>query len=187
MKSNLELPNRRSIRLPNYDYSQNGCYFVTICVKDRECLLGEVQDGVMWINQAGSIAADGLQWLAHRYPSVDLDEWLVMPNHIHAIILIEYSIAPVELASGSAVREPKPKTLGRLIGAFKTVSSKAINQIRGTPHGIVWQRNYYEHIIRGERDLSRIREYIRCNPEAWASDSENPGSKINALSRDWQV
>jgi len=88
MKSNLGLPNRRSIRLPNYDYSQNGCYFVTICVKDRECLLGEIEGGVMQVNRAGSIVADGLQWLARRYPTVDLDEWLIMPNHIHAIILI---------------------------------------------------------------------------------------------------
>jgi len=98
---------------------------------------------------------------------------------------------PVEPALGSAVREPhlvtKTKTLGRLIGAFKTVSSEAIDQIRGTAHVIVWQRNYYEHIIRGERELSRIREYIRRNPQAWASDPENPGSKTSASPRDWQV
>jgi putative transposase len=188
MKSNLELPSRRSIRLPNYDYSQNGCYFVTICVKDRECLLGDVEAGVMRVNQAGSIAGDRLQWLADRYPFVDLDEWIVMPNHIHAIVLIEHLQQSVALER--AVREPplpKTKPLGRLIGAFKTVSCKAINQIRGMPQGIVWQRNYYEHIIRGERDLSRIREYIRRNPLAWASDPENPGSKTNTSPYDWQV
>jgi len=98
---------------------------------------------------------------------------------------------PVEPALGSAVREPhlvtKTKTLGRLIGAFKTVSSEAIDQIRGTAHVIVWQRNYYEHIIRGERELSRIREYIRRNPQAWPSDPENLGSKTSASPSDWQV
>src|SRR5713101_5324310 len=103
MKSNLELPNRRSIRLQNYDYSQNGRYFLTVCVKGRECLLGEVEHGVMRVNQLGSIAADGLQWLAHRHPYVDLDEWLVMPNHIHAIILIEH---PGPAALVGAVCEP---------------------------------------------------------------------------------
>jgi putative transposase len=140
----------------------------------------------MWVNQAGAIAGDRLQWLADRYPFVDLDEWIVMPNHIHAIILIKHLQQSVALER--AVRElPLPKPLGRLVGAFKTVSSKAINQIRGMSHGIVWQRNYYEHIIRGERDLSRIREYIRRNPLAWASDPENPGSKTNASLRDRQI
>ena len=107
-----------------------------------------------------------------------------MPNHIHAIILIEHP-----RASGRAVREPplpKTKTLGRLIGSFKTVSTKAINQIRGTPQEMVWQWNYYEHIIRSEREC-RIREYIRRNPRAWVSDPENPCSEQIISAGDWQV
>ncbi len=162
-------PQRRSIRLREYDYSQSGAYFVTVCVSNRECLLGEIAGGAMLMNRYGLAAALALEWLKERYAYVDLDEWTVMPNHVHAIILIDNPDV-------GAVREPpvKVKPLGGLVGAFKTVSSKKINQMRGTPGEMVWQRNYYEHVIRSEKELERIRDYIYCNPLAWPSDPENP-------------
>jgi putative transposase len=160
-------PKRRSIRLREYDYSQSGAYFVTVCVRNRECLLGEIAGGAMLMNRFGLATASTLEWLKERYAYVDLDEWILMPNHVHAIILIDGRDV-------GAVREPPVKPLGSLVGAFKTVSSKKINQMRGTAGQMVWQRNYYEHVIRSESELERIRDYIYSNPQAWVSDPENP-------------
>ena len=175
-------PQRRSIRLREYDYSQSGAYFVTVCVSNRECLLGEVAGGAMLMNRYGLAAALALEWLKERYAYVDLDEWTVMPNHVHAIILIDNPDVgavrepPAAGRGVGAVREPpvKVKPLGGLVGAFKTVSRKKINQMRGTPGKMVWQRNYYEHVIRSENELDRVRDYICCNPLDWPSDPENP-------------
>jgi len=129
------------------------------------------------MNRYGLAAALTLEWLKDQYAYVDLDEWIVMPNHIHAIILINREDV-------GAVREPpvqgpqeKIKPLGSLIGAFKTVSSKRINQMRGTPGTMVWQRNYYEHVIRSENELESIRSYICHNPQGWLSDPENPHAR----------
>jgi putative transposase len=184
-----ERPKRRSIRLREYDYSQSGAYFVTVCVRNRECLLGEIVGGAILMNRYGLSTALTLEWLKERYAHVDLDEWIVMPNHVHAIILIDSRDVgavpepPVVGRDVGAVREPpvvgreKIKPLGGLVGAFKTVSSKKINQMRGTPGEMVWQRNYYEHVIRSENELERIRDYIYCNPQAWLSDPENPHAR----------
>jgi len=124
----------------------------------------------MRLNEIGNIVADSWKWLAMQYDYVELDEWVIMPNHIHGIIVVndrcrgDLRIAPTG----------KRKPIGRLIGAFKTVSTKHINIMRGTPGIPVWQRNYYEHIIRNEDALNRIRQYITDNPMRWASDRENP-------------
>ena len=161
MKYDPERHHRRSIRLPGYDYSQEGAYFVTLVCKDRMLLLEDTR--------FSTIVEETWRWLADQYSYVHLDEHIVMPNHLHAIILID----DVE----RAVREPPlqaRKPLGRLIGAFKTVSTKRINGLRGTPGMAVWQRNYYEHIIRDEEELHRVREYIIYNPEQWEQDAENP-------------
>jgi len=146
----------------------------------------------MLMNRYGLAAALTLEWLKERYAYVDLDEWIVMPNHVHAIILIGVGAVrepPVEGRGVGAVREPpvqglqkkpvekKVKPLGSLVGAFKTVSSKNINQIRGTPGAMVWQRNYYEHIIRSENELESIRSYVYHNPQGWLSDPENPHAR----------
>ncbi len=195
-------PKRRSIRLREYDYSQSGAYFVTVCVSNREFLLGEIAGGAMLMNKYGLVTALTVEWLKERYSYVDLDEWIVMPNHVHAIILIDRRDVgavrepPAEGRGVGAVREPpaegrdvgavheppvvgreKIKPLGSLVGAFKTVSTKKINQMRGTPGEMVWQRNYYEHVIRSENELERIRDYIYCNPQAWLFDPENPHAR----------
>ncbi|MBK8020034.1 MAG: transposase [Chloroflexi bacterium] len=156
------LPQRRSIRLQGYDYRLAGAYFVTLCTHQRECLFGDIFDGVMLSNSFGNMVASAWCWLAEHYPYVDLDTWVLMPNHLHGILVLS-----------SADSADKPKSLGRLIGAFKTVSSKAINQVRETPAAPVWQRNFYEHVIHNESDLNRIREYILYNPARWSEDEEN--------------
>ncbi len=172
LKFDKDKHDRRSIRLKNYDYSQGGAYFVTICTFNKECLLGNILDGEMQLSEIGQIVADCWRWLGEQYDYVYLDEWIIMPNHLHGIIVITD-----ECGGGSRTaptKRDKRKPLGRLIGAFKTVSAKRINDMRKSVAAPVWQRNYYEHIIRNERELSSIREYIVNNPFTWHDDDENP-------------
>lgn len=167
---------RRSIRLHGYDYSQTGAYFVTICTQNRECLFGEIVDGDMRLNETGRIVADSWEWLAEQYDHVSLDEYVVMPNHAHGIIVITDDCRG---GSRTALTRTAPtgkrKPIGRLIGAFKTISTKRVNESRQTPGTQLWQRNYWEHIVRNEPELNRIQEYIHNNPAQWELDSLNVG------------
>ncbi|MGK5090421.1 transposase [Deltaproteobacteria bacterium TL4] len=176
MKYDPAKHHRRSIRLKGYDYTQNGAYFVTICVQNRECLFGKIVDEAMRLNGAGQIVVDTWEWLASQYDHVDLDNWVVMPNHLHGIIVLTDDGDNGDDGRGGSRTAPtnhpkKRKPLGRLIGAFKTVSTKHINAWRQTPGNQLWQRNYYEHIIRNEASLNQIQEYILNNPRVWTEDS----------------
>jgi REP element-mobilizing transposase RayT len=181
MPFNPDVHHRRSIRLQGYDYTQAGAYFVTICTGQKQCILGEVVDGAVVLSRYGRLAVMCWEWLAQHYPYVELDAWVVMPNHLHGIIVISDAEDADGLSRGgsrtapttpdaTAATAPKRKTLGRLIGAFKTVSTKCVNQLYHSPGEVFWQRNYYEHIIRNTADLKRIREYILYNPMRWESD-----------------
>ncbi|MBI5876936.1 MAG: transposase [Chloroflexi bacterium] len=165
---------RRSIRAQGYDYTQAGGYFVTICTHNRASLFGAIVDGVMRPNAAGTVAADSWAWLATQYPYVMLDEWIIMPNHLHAIIVLDDVMPGGSRAAPTASSPVIRKPLGQLVGAFKTVSAKQINGQRNTPGAPVWQRNYYEHIIRNDKELNAIRRYVADNPAQWALDRENP-------------
>ncbi len=165
-----QLPNRPTLRLKDYDYAQSGAYFVTICVKNRQCLLGSIIEGEMKLNPNGLITAESWTWLSTAYPFITLDEWTVMPNHLHGIIFINQ---PPEGGSRTALTMPRPLPLSRLVGAFKKVSSKQINIHRQRPGIPFWQRGFYEHVIRHEEALSRIRDYIATNPSRWELDREN--------------
>jgi REP element-mobilizing transposase RayT len=175
MRYNRDLHHRRSIRLKGYDYRSAGAYAVTTCVNGRELSLGRVVDGEMELSDLGRVAAESWTWLEEQYPYVSLDAWVVMPNHLHGIIVIHDDDGDGG-RGGSRTAPTKRKPLGRLIGAFKTVSTKRINQVRDTPGARFWQRNYYEKIIRNERQLHALRRYIMDNPRQWALDSENPAS-----------
>jgi len=166
MRYDPEIHHRRSIRLRGYDYSQPGSYYVTLCTQGKEHLFGQIVEGEMHRDELGDYVAGCWQWLAKQYPYVVLDEWTVMPNHLHGIIVI------TDGTGGSRTAPTKRKPLGRLIGAFKTVSTDRVNEMRGTPGSLLWQRDLYEHIIRNEDELNKIREYIRTNPLRWASDPE---------------
>jgi putative transposase len=172
-KFDPKIHHRRSIRLPGYDYTQTGAYFVTIVTHNREMLFGEVVDGEIRLNEFGEIVAQTWQWLEKQYPYVELGAWVVMPNHSHAILIIHD-----DNGRGGSRTAPtantKRKPLGRLIGAFKTVSTKHINLLRQTEGQIVWQRNYHERIIRNDREMGNIWRYIQSNPILWADDNENP-------------
>lgn len=191
MPYNPDIHHRHSIRLKDYDYAQSGAYFVTICTHNRECLLGEIVAGDMRVNDIGHIVSNSWQWLAQQHPDVGLDTWVVMPNHLHGIVVMGLGTDGVGGADGrtggsrTAPTEPtQRKPFGRLIGAFKTVSTKSINRLRGTSAGPFWQRNYYERIIRDETELHRVREYIVNNPARWAEDDNYPNAidaKVRAV------
>jgi REP element-mobilizing transposase RayT len=164
------LTDRHSIRLPGYDYSTSGLYFVTICSQKRECIFGEIVGEKMILNETGKIIELVWKTLPDHH-SVALDEFQIMPNHIHMIIQI--------VSNGRDDRAPT--TLGKIIAYFKYVSTKQINQ-HSVGAGIIppeiirkiFQRNYHEHVIRSEIDLEKIREYVTTNPLMWARDRNNP-------------
>ncbi len=170
---------RRSIRLKGYDYAQPGAYFITICTQHRACLFGEVVDGEMRLNDYGKIVEFTWHDLVNHISGIMLDAFVVMPNHVHGIVII--TDGPGVVGAGS---EPAPTTpatahtarhgLPEIVRQFKTFSARRINALRGTPGVSVWQRNYYEHIIRNDEALERIRRYILENPARWMRDREKP-------------
>jgi len=179
MKYDPDKHTRRSIRLHEYDYTQSGAYFVTICIHQRECLLGEIVDGLMSTNSWGEIVRG--EWLqtAILRPGVELDVFVVMPNHFHGIISIASDRRGTarRAPTGEQFSRPVPGSIPTLIRAFKSATTKRINERRGTPGTPVWQRNYYEHIIRNEEALNRTRAYIALNPSRWQMDCENPQNR----------
>jgi REP element-mobilizing transposase RayT len=196
---------RRSIRLPGYDYAQAGGYFVTIVTRDRECLFGEVIEGKMRPNEFGCIVQAAWSELPDHYQGVQCDVFVVMPNHVHGIIVLVERGAVEESDVGAGLKPALPNfrpattpragfkpapTLTQIIRAFKTFSARRINELRTTPGLPVWQRNYYEHVVRGENELNGIREYIANNPVQWEMDRENPLRTSNESRRKaeaWQV
>ncbi|MCC6627190.1 MAG: transposase [Chloroflexi bacterium] len=226
MRYDPDRHHRRSIRLKGYDYRQAGAYFVTIVTQDRACLFGEAIDGGMQLNDAGRMVEITWTELPGRFPGLDLDAFVVMPNHVHAIMVVAspafvgtplVGVLPVNAqsptperaaatgsaddgptdaggtdaggtdgrtptrgvpTSGSGVGRGAP-TLGDIVGAYKSLVT--LHYTRGVKangwpefRGRVWQLNYYEHIIRDEPELDRIRRYIDENPARWAEDDENP-------------
>lgn len=166
---------RRSIRLPGYDYSAAGAYFITICTQARECLFGQVMDGEMRLNAMGEIVREEWEKSAAMRVEIEICEYVVMPNHFHAIVVIRWGDRPVARTEERPVAPtpptgPKPKSIGALIAGFKSAATTRINQIRKTPGAPVWQRNYYEHIIRGEQSYEKIAEYILNNTQQWEAD-----------------
>ena len=195
-----EKHHRRSIRLPGYDYTQAGAYFITICAHDRARLFGEVVDGEICLNGYGQILQAVWGDLPNHYPGVGLDAFVVMPNHVHGIVVLIDDVTavgaglkpaptkkpaptgnptptnPTPTGKSAPTGKPAPTIrrygLSEIIRGFKTFSARRINEGRGTLGTAVWQRNYYEHIIRNESELGRIREYILSNPQQWEADRE---------------
>lgn len=196
---NPEIHHRRSIRLRDFDYSAIGAYFVTICTQGRECLFGGICDGAMVLNEAGHMLKLWWQKLPEKFDDVIVDSHITMPNHFHGIIRIVgaaprgrpvFDVCPVVgtikngqphgVATGKCGQpHGVAPTLGDVMDWFKTMTTNAY--IRGVKDnnwppfpGRLWQRNYYERIIRDDNELAAIREYIQNNPMRWAEDKENP-------------
>lgn len=163
---------RRSIRLRDYDYSKAGAYFITVRAKSRENIFGAVTNREMVMNEYGKIVEDVWLSCGRAYPFVDVDTYIVMPDHFHGIVLIGEDIVGAihELPLQKMRQKQMPRwyrrkmTLPMVIGRFKMVSARSINRLRGRSGTAVWQRNYYEHIIRDEVELNRVREYVASNP-----------------------
>jgi putative transposase len=174
-KFDPKIHHRRSIRLAGYDYTQAGAYFVTLVTWQRDCLFGEVIAGEMRLNDFGKIVQEEWERTAIIRPNIELGAHMVMPNHFHGILMIIDGVGASRRLAPTEVISPKPGSLGAIMAQFKSIVTKRIwklNQnMNGTP---IWQRNYYEHIIRNDREMGEIWRYIESNPALWADDDENP-------------
>jgi len=191
MKYDPAKHNRRSIRLEGFDYAGEGAYFVTMCVHERHMAFGEIFDGEIQLNRAGEIVRE--EWLrsAEIRKEVRLDWFVVMPNHFHAVVWLVGAdgVRPgVRLGPTPSAPTRSPGSLGSVMAGFKSVVTRRINEIRRTPGAAVWQRNYYERVVRDDDELNRIRQYIIDNPAQWALDRNNPDAptptKVGPLSWD---
>jgi len=186
---------RRSIRLWGHDYSGGGAYFITICAQDKKCQFGRVAEGEMVLNEAGQSIQRVWEDLPHRFPTVVLDVFQLMPNHLHGILVIPGAgLEPaLALATGALIIQPGPKaagtasqgtasqgtashtpTMGGVVGAFKSIATIEVNRFQSCVGRRLLQENFYEHIIRSVDSLEKIRAYIRQNPVRWCEDPENP-------------
>jgi putative transposase len=187
-------PLPKSIRLPNYDYAGNALYFITICTAGREMLFGEVRNGAMAMNEFGWIVWEEWERSAEIRLEIELDVFVVMPNHFHALV----TIVPAEPVAAHGVRLPaempastqnkrfadegarraplrrSPRSLGSLVAGFKAATTSKINVLRGIAGPSVWQPNYYERIVRNEHAHARIASYVEFNAMQWSIDRENP-------------
>jgi putative transposase len=194
----LDKRHRQSIRLRGWDYRRIGAYFVTIVAYGRETLFGQVMDGEMVLSAYGRVAATMWQRLPSHFPCVRLDKFVVMPNHVHGIIwLVDNGDGRGEASQTGTWQGKEPShgerkrygvvtggmphpyklesgSLGAIVGNFKSVTARRTNRMRRTPGAPVWQRNYHERIVRNERELNAIRQYILDNPANWEEDGENP-------------
>ena len=196
MSFNPDIHHRRSIRLKHYDYSKAGAYFITLCIQDRQHLLGHTQEGVAVLSDIGRIAQE--QWfnLPQRFTNVRLDAFVVMPNHIHGILYIDPVGVPLAGAHNATHGRPHGRphgpplhagahnaTHGRpqphvsplhaVVGAYKSLIHRdalLMAKRNGLILGRLWQRNYWEHVVRNDEELNNIREYIRNNPRTWEED-----------------
>ena len=180
--------------MQNFDYGSDGAYFVTLVTRDRKCVFGDIVDGQMRLNRWGQTASDAWKKSAEIRNEIELDVFVIMPNHVHGIIVI--ANASKRATSRSPLHAgPTKRSLGAFVGGFKAAVTKRIRELRGEADTLVWQRNYSEHITRNDESLLRLRQYILGNPARWEFDRENPlATKPEsedawkmATSGDWQV
>lgn len=186
----------QSSRLQGYDYSQNGMYFITICAKDREEFLGSIIGEKMALSDIGKIANEYWQEIPNHFPFVNLDEYIVMPNHIHMILEIIKNAntrnrrdeAMPRLYTGKYPQmskiSPKSGSLSVIIGSFKSIVAKTANK-QFPRIGFAWQSRFYDHIIRNDESLQKIREYIQTNPQMWERDRNLPAGEAGNLENVW--
>lgn len=160
---------KNSLRLESYNYSWLGAYFITICSYKREDIIGEIEKGLMQLSNVGKIVQDCWHQIPVNYNNIKLDDFVIMPSHIHGIIWI----VGVIHESPHLRIERRKMIISKIIGRFKMNSSKLINDIRNSKGSRVWQRSYYDHIIRNEDDLNNTKQYIQNNPLNWEKDEYN--------------
>jgi putative transposase len=191
-KFDPKIHHRKSIRLQGYDYSQAGAYFVTIVTYQRDCLFGKIENEIMVLNDFGKIADECWRAIPEHFPNVELGVHVIMPNHAHGVIAIHDDESASHLGMtdddgrGAAMLRPyanatndhkinvKPGSLGAIVRSYKSAVSYRINKEHNATG--IWQRNYYEHIIRSADEANRIHLYIEANPAQWDRDDENPSN-----------
>lgn len=171
------LQKRKVLRLAGYNYAKPGAYFITICTHGQKSFFGMIEDRTMNLNDYGRIVEKCWFNLPDHYPNIQLGEWIIMPNHIHGIIeIVTVGAGSQTLPIVGAGLKPAPTKkhhgIPEIVRAFKTFSSRRINELRNTPGTPVWQRNYFEHIIRNKKSMQQISNYIRNNPLHWSSDDQ---------------
>jgi len=182
------LPSRKSIRLSGYDYSQSGMYFITICSHGKLPIFGNIIAKILLLSEIGKIVNKEWQKTATIRRNIELDDYVIMPNHLHGIITIIN-----DKGRGTVHRAPTHEIFGKpttnsiptIIRSFKATTTKQINILRNSPGSKVWQRGYYEHVIRNEEALERIRDYIVTNPENWSRDIDNPDQSGKDFFKAW--
>ena len=189
MKYDPNKHHRRSTRLKKYDYSTPGAYFITICTYQKECMFGEVVDGSMQLNSTGLTIHACWLTLPRHFHQLTLDGFVIMPNHLHGILWLGSDTGrgeafgqniPDDRSSSSPNASPlqpcgtRSGSVGAMIQTFKSVSTRRLNQLRGATGKTVWQRSYYDRIIRNEASLQQIRQYIQNNPLSWQQDQLHP-------------
>jgi putative transposase len=158
---------RRTIRLKGYDYTAPGAYYVTIIVRNRERMLSRIVDGQVILAHAGVLAEAAWRRLPDHFSRVILDTFVIMPDHIHGIVVLQGESEHRNKPRADRPAGTRPGSLAAVVQNFKSVAARRINQADGTPGRCVWQEDYYEHIVRDEADMERIRRYIRANPSRW--------------------
>ncbi len=187
MKFDSSIHHRRSIRLKDFDYSQPGGYFITIVTHQRECLFGEIANEEVILSKFGQVAKQQWEKLPRRFHNVELSAFVIMPNHIHGIIIIQDDRRGIagnlqDFDEETSRYAPTKQQFGKMVAgsiptivrSYKSAVSYRINLMHGTRGAPVWQRNYYEHVIRNQSNLEQIYKYIQFNPIRWAKDEENP-------------
>ena len=173
--------NRKSFRLPNYDYTQEGAYFLTMITANRELLFGDVVLGEISLSPIGNIVKDVWQSIPAHFPHASVDDFVIMPNHIHGIIKLVGArlvgarhAVPLQPTNHNVEQFGKPisGSIPTIIRSFKSEVTHRVNILRQTPGAKLWQRNYYEHVIRNEKDFQALLEYIHLNPLNWRDDEK---------------
>ena len=188
---------RKSMRLRQFDYTRAGAYFVTICTRNWACLFGHIENDVMQLNEVGRVAHKLWEEIPTHFPQVELDTWVIMPNHVHGIVILgspgnggappgshsagDIFAAPTAVSPSargvSALPErsgPRCRSIGAVVGSYKSAVTKEVRNFRRGSDGSIWHRNYFDHVIRNEVAMDGIRRYIEENPARWPKDPKNP-------------
>jgi putative transposase len=166
-------PTRKLLRLQTHSYSQPASYFVTICTHQKRCSLSWVNDGQLTLTPAGHIVRQSWYDLPNRFPHVIQDAFVIMPNHIHAILFVGAGLAPPGVNTSTELAHTPKASLSGIVGAFKSISTLSTNRLSQKSGDLLWQRSYYEHIIRDAEDMINVQRYILENPMRWELDPEN--------------
>jgi putative transposase len=171
----IEKRQRKTVRLREYEYSQPGEYFATICTKNHECMFGSIVNGKMDLNERGGIVDGCWKGIPEHFPYVGLDEYIIMPNHVHGIIVLHEHVGTRHAVSlPERFGKPVSGSVSTIVRSFKSAAAKRINEMHLTTGAPIWQPRYYDRIIRDEKELQNIRDYINNNVLTWAFEAEHP-------------